>query len=151
MILALDCATKTGWCLMENGRVHSSGVQDFAKVRGESNGAMFLRFRQWLTTLLARQRDVKLVVYEQAHFRGGAATEITVNLTGRVQEVCNLAGIEYVPVHTATLKKHATGKGLADKAEMMLQARSILRRLPVDDNEADAVLLARYAWEKYGI
>lgn len=151
MILALDCATRTGWCLMENGRVHSSGVQDFTRVRGESSGAMFLRLRQWLTALLDRQRDVTLVVHEQAHFRGGAATEITVNLTGRVQEIRSLAGIEYVPVHTAALKKHATGKGSADKAEMMLQARSILRRLPIDDNEADAVLLARYAWEKYGV
>ena len=151
MILALDCATKTGWCLLENGLVQSSGVQDFTRARGESNGAMFLRFRQWLTALLSPQRNVKLVVYEQAHFRGGAATEITVNLTGRVQEVCSLAGVEYVPVHTATLKKHATGRGMADKADMMLQARGILRRLPIDDNEADAVLLARYAWEKYGV
>jgi hypothetical protein len=36
-ILSLDMATKTGWALKENGRI-VSGVQAFAKQRGESPG-----------------------------------------------------------------------------------------------------------------
>lgn len=148
MILAIDAATKTGWALIREGRVYESGVQDFSKRRGESNGAMFLRFRGWLNRLT--DLDVRLVVYELAHHRGGAATEICVNLTGRIQEACAEKEIPYATVHTGTLKKWATGFGNAGKGEMMDRAAEILGRPPVDDNEADAVLMGMYAVDEYG-
>ena len=45
MILALDLATHTGWAVASNdGKIISSGVQDFSKKRGEDNGLLFLRF-----------------------------------------------------------------------------------------------------------
>ena len=147
MILALDCATKTGWCLWDKGKIVESGTEDFSKKRGESNGMLFLNFRIWLTKMLLR--NVALVIYEQAHHRGGAATEICVNLTGRVQEMCDELKIEYTTVHSNTLKKWATGFGHADKGEMMVRAGIELGRRPVDDNEADAVILAAYASETY--
>jgi len=146
-ILALDTATKSGWAIMQDGKVVESGTEDFTKHRGESNGMLFLKFRTWLTRMLLQ--DITLVVYEQAHHRGGAATEICVNLTGRVQEMCSELNIEYTSVHTATLKKWATGCGNADKGEMMVRASYILGRKPIDDNEADAVLLGAYTSEMY--
>lgn len=149
MILGLDVATKTGWCLMRDGQVYESGVQDFSRRRGESNGAMFLRFRTWLNSLID-QAEPKIVIYEQAHHRGGAATEIAVNLTGRVQEACAEQAIEYATVHTATLKKWACGHGKADKGQMMARAVTYLGRKPLDDNEADATLIAAWAVEEYG-
>lgn len=148
MILALDCATRTGWALWSDGKIIESGTQDFTKQRGDSNGMLFLNFRIWLTRMLLR--NITLVVYEQAHHRGGAATEICVNLTGRVQEMCSELKIEYTAVHSNTLKKWATGCGNADKGEMMIRAGIILGRKPIDDNEADAVLLAKLTSEKYG-
>jgi Holliday junction resolvasome RuvABC endonuclease subunit len=150
MILALDGATKTGWCLLKDGKVYESGVQDFSKTRGESNGALFLKFRHWLSLMLD-QHDIKFVVYESAHHRGGAATEIGVNLTGRVQEICAECGIEYASVHTGTLKKFATGSGAASKETMVVMATVILGRKPIDDNEADAVHLALWAFHEYGV
>ena len=108
-ILALDCATKTGWAIVKDGKIYESGVQDFSKRRGESNGAMFLKFRRWLKNLL--DEDVNLVIYEQSHHRGGAATEIGVNLTGRVQEACAEGEVEYVSTHTATLKNGLVDTG----------------------------------------
>lgn len=150
MILALDCATKTGWALIDDGKVIASGVEDFSKRRGESNGLMFLRFRRWLREMLV-PIDVKLVTYEQAHHRGGAATEICVNLTGRVQEACADSNIEYAPIHTATLKKWATGKGKGDKQAMIEAATAKTGITPQDDNEADAILLGLMAWEEYGV
>lgn len=148
MILAIDAATKTGWCLIKDGKIYESGVQDFSKRRGESNGAMFLRFRNWLSRLM--DLNVKFVVYEQAHHRGGAATEICVNLTGRVQEACAEKGVEYATVHTGTLKKWACGSGKADKDQMMARAVALLGRPPLDDNEADACLMGAWAYEEYG-
>lgn len=148
MILALDAATKTGWCLWQKGKVVESGVQDFSKRRGESNGMMFLRFRRWLSQMLL-DNHVTLAIFEQAHHRGGAATEICINMIGRIQEICEELQIEYASLHSATLKKWATGRGNADKAEMVARAKEILGRKPLDDNEADAVLLASYASENY--
>lgn len=150
MILGIDAATKTGWCFVARGKVIESGVQDFKKQKGESNGIMFLKFRLWLHKLLAQHGGVKCVAYEAAHHRGGYATEVCVNLVGRVQEVCAERDIEYVPVHTGTLKKFATGDGTADKAMMIMQAAAVLGRDPVDDNEADAVLLALFGYKHYG-
>lgn len=148
-ILALDCATKTGYCLLNNGRIVESGVQDFAKKRGESNGMMFLRFRAWLNGIMFNFRP-EVVFYEQSHHRGGSATEIGVNLTGRVQEICADFKTEYAAVHTATLKKWACGHGKADKDMMKARAASYLGRAAIDDNEADACLLAVYADEEMG-
>jgi hypothetical protein len=157
MILALDCATRTGWALIDKGEVLESGVQDFAKKRGESNGGMFLRFRKWLeATMLGGfgpgpRPIINPIVYEQAHHRGGAATEICVNLTGRVQEVAAYHNIEVVTYHTATLKKWATGKGRGDKDVMIKAAEKRAGKKVEDDNEADAILLGLMAWEEYGV
>ncbi len=52
MILGLDLAQKTGWCLRANGKVVASGMQDFTKKRGESNGLLFLKFRKWFESML---------------------------------------------------------------------------------------------------
>ena len=133
--------------MVKDGRICESGVQDFSKKRGESNGAMFLRFRAWFSRML--DVGVGLVVYEQSHFRGGAATEIGVNLTGRIQELCADRGVEYSIVHTASLKKWACGFGKADKAQMINRAAACLGRAPIDDNEADAVLIGMMACEEY--
>src|SRR5574343_1623842 len=114
-ILALDCATKTGWCLLdESGKIIESGVQSFEKRRGESNGLVFLRFRNWLGKLIEfRPGGAQLLVFERAHFRGGAATELCVGLQTRVQEICAELGVEAAPVSTTNLKKFATGSGKA--------------------------------------
>lgn len=149
VVLGLDTATKTGWAFYDSKtkRVIESGVQDFSKKRGESNGLVFLRFRKWIASTI--QQGAELVAYEQAHHRGGAATELCVNLTGRVQEACAALHIECATVRTMTLKKFATGKGNAGKPEMIAAAHPVIGRPPIDDNEADAVHVARWAAEEY--
>ncbi|HHT9147295.1 MAG TPA: crossover junction endodeoxyribonuclease RuvC [Candidatus Wunengus sp. YC61] len=149
-LLAIDTGTKTGFCMMRDGFIYESGTMDFSKKRGESNGMMFFRFRNWLSTILDAWCGVDMVVYEQAHHRGGAATEIGVNLTGRIQECCAERGIEFASIHSGTLKKAITGHGNADKQEMIAFARLRLGREPLDDNEADAVALAAFGWGEYG-
>lgn len=150
IILGVDCGTKTGWALYESetGRIIESGVQDFSKRRGESNGLMFLRFRKWICEMIAIG-GVGLIGYERAHFRGGAATEIGVGMQTRVQEAAAERGLEAAPVHTGTLKKFATGKGNSGKRAMVAAAFMFLGRRAVDDNEADAVHIARWTASEY--
>ena len=150
-ILALDTAQKTGWCIYDTDekRIIESGMQDMTKRRGESNGLLFMRFRTWMKTMTGLLPDLGLIAYEQAHMRG-AGTEICIGLTSIVQEVAAKIGIESAPVHTGTLKKFATGSGNAKKPAMMDAAEKIIGRRPIDDNEADAVLLSLYAAQEYG-
>jgi len=142
----LDCATKTGWAILEDGRIVESGVQTFDLQRGESPGMRFLRFRAWLESMVSA---VDVIAYEAAHHRGGAATELCVGMTTRVQEVAAARKSECVPVHTGRLKKWATGSGSAKKEAMIERARSLSNTI-IDDNHAEAILLARYAWQEVG-
>lgn len=147
-ILALDLATRTGWAIVADGRLLESGVQDFTKRRGESNGLLFLRARKWLRDVADLYKPA-LIAYERAHFRGGAATEICVGLQTRAQELAAELGIEAAPVATMTLKKWATGSGKADKLAMIERAAKAMGRVPLDDNEADAVLIGLWAASEY--
>ena len=140
-VLALDLGTRTGWALAEHGRVES-GVQVFDVRRGESPGMRYLRFNRWLDDVGPR---VSLIVYEQTHQRGGAATEVAAGFATRVQEFCARLGLEHAAVHSATLKKFATGRGNAKKPEMVAAARSRLGYRGDDDDEADARWLLAYA------
>ena len=99
MVLGLDMASKTGFAFVKDGKVVESGVQDFTKQRGESNGLMFMRFRKWLVEITSAY-EVGLIAYEKAHFRGGAATEICVGLQTRAQEIAAELNVESAPVAT---------------------------------------------------
>ena len=157
-ILALDLGTTTGWALGANGFTES-GVQVFDVKRGESPGMRYVRFNRWLDEM-ADLKPMELIVYEQAHQRGGPATEVAAGFTTRVQEFCARRGIEHASVHSATLKrfvlgtapKRKKGEPMFDrsKARMveMVERRWLL--VPADDNEADAIALLMYARETYG-
>ena len=146
-ILALDTGTKTGWAVNETGTV-VSGVQDFSLKRGESPGMRFLMFRNWLQKMLDSTMP-DMVIYERAHHRGGAATEVGVGLMTHVQGVCAENGVEYVALHSSALKKHATGKGNCSKEDMMRAATEKGWNYE-DDNESDALWLLDYGLKNYG-
>lgn len=146
-MLALDTGGTTGWATNARGLLES-GKAEFPHKRGSSPGVRFLEFRQWVETLIADLAP-QLVVYEQAHHRGGWATEFGVGLTTRVQEAAAAAGVEYRGVHSSTLKRFAAGDGRAEKGAMQAAARE---RFPWYDaaadpgaDEADALWLLAFA------
>lgn len=145
-ILGLDLATKTGWSFTEDGVYKESGVADFSKKRGEDNGILFLKFRKWLIeTCLKKEIDV--IAYERAHFRGGASTEIGVGLQTHVQSLATEYHKQVYPLHTATIKKKATGNGRAGKQDMIKRACELSGKNITSDDEADAVLISLLAHE----
>jgi crossover junction endodeoxyribonuclease RuvC len=150
-ILALDLGTRTGWALWDGYR-RESGVQLFEVKRGESPGMRYVRFRRWLQDVTIARGGIgvsdfprlDLIVFEQAHHRGGAATEVAAGFSTRVLEHCAEWKIEHTSIHTATLKKATCGKGNASKEEM-LAAVAAKWKAVTDDNEADAIALLYYA------
>jgi len=142
-ILALDLATKTGWATNAHGK--RSGTVEFPVKRGESPGMRFLRCRAWLCeTLKLLGGEIDIIVYEQAHHRGGAATSVAIGLITEVQAFAAEHGIELMNAHASTLKKFATGNGRASKTDMISAAKAKGWN-PEDDNEADAAMLLEYA------
>lgn len=161
-VLALDLATSTGWALRDSSGQVTSGVQTFDLRRGESAGMRFLRFRAWLREIMALAGGKGVIAFEQAHHRGGHATSLAVGLVTVVLEEAAAQGWETTSVHTATLKKHATGKGNASKGEMIGAAVRRWHRVRpfrlqftttsecCDEDEADALCVLAWALEQIG-
>jgi len=159
-ILALDLATKTGWALRDRTGAIASGVQEFALKRGESNGMRFLRFRKWLREMLAlgelgqsfSETTPGLIAFEQAHHRGGHATQLCVGLMTDVLAEAARESLEHMSIHTGALKKWATGKGNSGKPIMIARAEELYPDVEIiDDNHADALLLLSYSLEEVGV
>ena len=155
-LFAIDPGTRTGWAYRS---VHKSvdgdivtrdaGMVTFEPKRGTSAGMKFILFTEWLKTTLDTI-EPRVVAYEMAHHRGGASTELLVGFTTRIQEACERRGVEYIGVHTATLKKAVLGSGRADKSASIKFACDYLGRGVTDDNEGDAVCLLAYLEKMVG-
>jgi len=144
-LLALDLGTTTGWALRSRDGHITSGSESFRPQRFEGGGMRFLRFKRWLTELKAHAEGIDALVFEEvrrhvstdaAHAYGGFLATLTA--------WCEHHGIPYQGVPVGTIKKHATGKGNANKTEMLAAIRARGHR-PADDNEADALALLHWA------
>lgn len=151
VVLGIDQATVTGWSIIKDGRLISSGVWKLSdnKRSGESRGMRYIRFRAKLNEAIRRYRPA-VICHEQTLLRGGAATEIANGLKALILEAAASATIEVSCVHTSELKKWATGSGKAEKLAMIGAARALTGRAPADDNEADAILIGLWAAERLG-
>lgn len=149
-ILALDTSTRTGWAHSDG----SSGVLLLPE-RGTDNGARFNYFYQWLGKI-TKEHTTRFVVYENgSHKRGGPAMEIGIGLPAILLLFGKRNGLKVSPLNSATIKKHATGKGNATKPEMWAAAVArfptvefVQRRVKepgkpaydiADDNQVDAI------------
>ncbi len=137
-ILALDPATKCGWA-HDSG---ASGVWDLSVRRDESSGMRLIRFRSHLNTV-HQAYPLKVIAFEAA--RGGnprrmGALVVSGELQGVIKVFCEEHGVEFKGFSPSEIKKHATGKGNANKALMMDAARRKWPDVPlIDDNHADAL------------
>lgn len=145
--LALDLGLLLGWCLTD-GHVYDGGVWDLKSNRFEGGGMRYLRFRRQLRAML--KHDVGQVVYEEVRgHRGVDAAHVYGGLQAVLTEECELQEIPYESVPVGTLKKFATGKGNSNKEAMIEAAQRLWPHIEiVDDNQADAMLLARYVVER---
>lgn len=152
IILAFDCATTTGWATNRDGV--QSGTQKFELRRGSSPGMRFLEFNKWVERMICLTNP-SLLAFEQAHHRGGAATEVCVGFTTRIIEAAARHDIEHIAVHDKTIKKFATGNGNCGKPAMQ-NAASVRypHYQPHQDegaDEADALCLLSYCISEFNI
>jgi len=147
-LLALDPATHCGWA-------HSCGafgVWDLSTRRDESGGMKLIRLRSKLLEVAAMEGKLDLVVFEAARNAAPKMQGALVHqarLQGVIEVFCHDQGIEYRGYSPAEIKKWATGKGNAGKADMLKAAHERLNYAGNDDNEADALWLLDMATAEY--
>lgn len=145
IILAIDMATKTGWAC---NNPEASGVENMKVKTTESRGMIFIRFSAWLEEMIAKVKP-ELIVYEQPHARGRAATEVLNGLLAYVTEKCERHGIEFTSCHSGTLKVFVTGNGKGSKEVLMKAYEKKWGKPPIDDNECDARWLLEWAKKEF--
>ncbi len=149
-ILTLDLGTTTGWAIHDAQGVKTSGTMSFASQRFEGGGMRYLRFKRWLTEIKHSLGALDAVYFEEvrrhlgvdaAHAYGGFMAHLTA--------WCEHHSIPYQGIPVGTIKKHATGKGNANK-EAMIAAMTARGFIPADDNEADALALMEFILQQGG-
>jgi len=144
-ILALDLGSTTGWALRCGDGHTVSGAESFRPGRFEGGGMKFLRFKRWLAEIKATTDGLGAICFEEVRrHKGVDAAHAYGGFLATLTAWCEHHGIPYSGVPVGTIKKHATGKGNACKAEMLVAMRA-RGYAPADDNEADALALLDWA------
>lgn len=138
-LLALDLGTDTGWALRQSGGLIQSGTASFKPGRYDGGGMRYLRFTRWLDEM--NEQPIAAIWFEEVRRHAGTdAAHVYGGLMATLTAWAELSSIPYEGVPVGTIKKHATGKGNANKDAMMAAARA-RGFSPGDDNEADALAL----------
>jgi Holliday junction resolvasome RuvABC endonuclease subunit len=148
-ILALDPATNCGWAIGE-----ICGTWDLSPRRDESKGMRLIRLRGKLNEILSNE-GVDMVAFEAARHGNPkmmGAVIVQAELQGVVKVWCEDNQIEYRGYSPSEIKKHATGKGNANKEMMILAAKQKWTKLHIpDDNAADAMWILDLARTTLGL
>ncbi|MBF0153235.1 MAG: hypothetical protein HQL64_05795 [Magnetococcales bacterium] len=143
--LALDLGSKTGWALRQADGTITSGVMEFRPGRFEGGGMAFVRFKHWLDEILLFAEPLTAVFFEEVRAHAGVtAAHVYGGFLAHLTAWAEQHQLPYQGVPVGTIKRHATGKGNASKAEVM-EAMRRKGHHPADDNAADALAILHWA------
>jgi Holliday junction resolvasome RuvABC endonuclease subunit len=140
-IIALDIATKTGWAVInEDGIIEDSGVEKFTgETRGEKLSSCMAFF-----FFLFKAHNPSCIVAEKPFFRG-SGTRLLMPMVGLAELSAHRNNAAFLEVPAVTVKQYLTGNGKAEKSQMMAEITKLGYSFE-DDNEADAIAMALYAY-----
>ena len=150
--LSLDMATKTGYAILEDGKVRGGVFEMKTRKKGRRNladeheGKNFADFADWLSRLITKVQP-QMIFYETPFMNPRNPSGCMTTFGWRALLIAEAARRD-IPTHTfavSSVKKAATGNGHAKKPEMIEHAK---RQFPdleiVDDNMADALHVLSY-------
>jgi crossover junction endodeoxyribonuclease RuvC len=149
-ILAIDPGTQCGYSYRDERGNHTSGVWCLKGGRHEGGGMRFVRLRGYLNEI-HRTYPIDAVAYEEVRgHKGTDAAHIYGGVLAVLTEFCEAEGIPYAGYPVGSIKRHATGKGNANKEAMVKASHARWPRAhgyveDWNDNEADARWIAEYA------
>ena len=149
-VLAIDLSLTATGVVYPDG---VSGVMGWARKRNTPKGGMTTREQRELHDERLTRADrwtnetlngmpVGVVVMEGYSFGSKDGTAFNrAEIRGVIRCACIRLGVPVVEVSPKTIKMFGTGKGNANKTEMLVAARDRLGYQGIDDNEADALWL----------
>jgi len=146
-ILAIDAASLTGYAVSGG----SSGVKDIAPAKNQHAGARYQKLWRLLSHLLAESVDISMVVYEEPipHHLGMTAAEYAWGYVSIIKLWCAEHKIACRGVHISEWKKYITGKGNAEKSDVIAAMKQAGFN-PIDHNHADALGIMCFATQTWG-
>jgi Holliday junction resolvasome RuvABC endonuclease subunit len=145
-ILALDCATTTGWAFSDGPpsleNQPQSGVWRLSVHDAEHPGAKLIRLRDYVYAV-AESQGFDKIAFEDAGFgsHNPAVQAFHANLAGVLMMIAAEFGVPIYRIGPTTLKLWATGDGRAKKPAMIRACKTHYGILPRSDDEADAMLV----------
>lgn len=145
--IGFDLGMKCGWSIRHPGRHIDCGVYNLKGGRFEGGGMRFVRFRKFVEGMLDLRSGIGIVGYEEVRRHLGTdAAHVYGGLQAILTEICEARDLPYLGIPVGTIKKHATGKGNANKEAMLSAARNRWPDLSIeDDNVADALFVSELA------
>ena len=148
--LGIDLGDNCGWCAITSapniGTTVLSGCWQFKPTRFDTASVRYDMFGRQLDAWLSTGVDE--VAYEAVMAHAGIhAAHVYGGYMAKLLEKCELYGIPCFHYPVGTIKLWATGKGNADKKAMKHAAGIYLNRSISNDNEADAIHIARMLQE----
>lgn len=149
-LLAIDLGTTTGWALKSQGGLITSGTVSFRPSRYDGGGMRYLRFQNWLSEMDRLAGPIATIWFEEVRRHAGTdAAHVFGGLMATLTAWAEMQSVPFQGTPVGTIKKHATGKGNANKAAMIAAARA-RGFSPADNNEADAIAILFWAIETGG-
>lgn len=151
-VLALDCATKTGFY-----SVYGYGTWKFPNDEHapKSAGPGYQQHKAFHDCVadFVRRHGIKVIAAEDVNVSSKfMALRKLSQFQGVLHYTCAELGIPLVLFNVTNIKRHATGKGNATKQEMMeAAARRYKIDVEGDDNAGDAAHIFFYFCERYNI
>lgn len=142
-ILALDCATKTGYyCKADGGGTWYLNREN-----------IYREFRDKITEYI-KEHDIKIIVAEDVflQIKTKDAGSMLLNIQGILRLICaDLKLPQPILVQPQDVKYYATRNKIATKDEMVKAAIKLGLKNPVTDDHADAFLIWKYFLKHYPI
>ena len=143
MILGLDISTKLGWALLsDGGTVWGEFKHPYSK-----DLYRYDRYFRYVTDVAEHTPDVELAVTEKLVATRFGSALVVAEIGALVRAELWRRGIPVLEVPPTTLKKYVTGKGNADKSQMLMHMYKKWGVEPPTDNVGDAYALARLGRE----
>lgn len=141
-ILGIDIGSHTG---LFDGE-HATTLE-FTGLRHEK----MMQLHRQLTSYMSSRPFFDVVIFERPFNRGLGATRMLWGMAGVVEAVGTEQGAAVVDQLSGPIKKWATGYGGSGKDPMIAAAKKIYSGLIMNDHEADAICIHRYADEVIGV
>lgn len=144
IICGIDPANVTGWAILDGNEIEC-GTWRLVVSSEEHPGDRLSRFIEQLRTLWM-QTGFELIAIEDSGFSSNNKTTVTMHehLIGMATWFASQKGMRVIKCNISSVKKFISGRGNAEKHEVIAAVNRHFGLSVSDNNEADAVAIAKF-------